>query len=125
MTRTRTISVNVSKMTGDILDTLLGLPPEFIPDVNVRLDEQSPLVGFCKNSLHRSHKNKFLGTNCHNVDEKSFWNVLMHVISNGDFSEIIVILKQPVGLPDSEFEQRINKISDIVTLMKHILESAD
>ena len=125
MTRTRTISVNVSKMTGDILDTLLGLPSEFIPDVNVRLDEQSPLVGFCKNSLHRSHKNKFLGTNCHNVDEKSFWNVPMHVISNGDFSEIIVILKQPVGLPDSEFEQRINKISDIVTLMKHILESAD
>ena len=125
MTRTRTISVNVSKMTGDVLDTLLGLPPEFIPDVNVRLDEQSPLVGFCKNFLHRSHKNKFLGTNCHNVDEKSFWNVPMHVISNGDFSEIIVILKQPVGLPDSEFEQRINKISDIVTLMKHILESAD
>jgi len=26
-------------------------------------------------------------------------------------------------LSDSKFEQRINKISDVVTLMKHILES--
>ena len=123
MTRTRTISINVSKMTGDVFDSLLGLPLEFIPDVNVHLNEQLPLIGFCKSPLHGSHKNKFSGTNCQNVDEKSFWNVPIHVISNGDFSEIIVILKQPVDLSDSKFEQRIDKISDIVTLMKHILES--
>ena len=110
-------------MTGDVFDTLLGLPPEFIPDVNVHSDGQSSLIGFCANSLHKSHKNKFLGTSCQNVDEQSFWNVPMYMISNGGFSEIIVILKQPVDLPDSEFEQRINKISDIVTLMTHILES--
>lgn len=123
MTRTRTISINVSKMTGDVFDTLLGLPPEFIPDVNVHSDGQSSLIGFNENSSHKSHKNKFLGTSSQNVDEKSFWNVPMHIISNGDFSEILVILKQPLDLSDSEFEQRINKISDIVTLMIHILES--
>jgi len=123
VTRTRTISINVSKITGDVFDAILGLPPEFIPDVNVHSDGQSSRIGFCTNSLHNSHKNKFLGTSCQNVDEQSFWNVPMHMISNGGFSEIIIILKQPVDLPDSEFEQRINKISDIVTLMTNILES--
>jgi len=110
-------------MIGDVFDTILGLPPEFIPDVNVHSDGQSPLIWFCENPSHKFHKNKFLGTIYQNVVKKSSWNVPMHVISNGDFSEIIVILKQPVDLSDSEFEQRINKIGDVVTLMTHILES--
>ena len=57
------------------------------------------------------------------VDKKSPWNIPIHVISNGTFSEIIIFLKQSTELSDLQFEQKINNLRDIVSSMKHILES--
>jgi hypothetical protein len=100
--RTRTISIEVSKMAGDVFDTILELSPKIISDL----------------------KNKPLGILNHQyVDEEPSWNIPMCVISNGDLSKIIIILKQPEQLSDLQFDQRVCKISNIVTSMKHILES--
>lgn len=89
-------------MAGDAFDTILELSPEIISDL----------------------KNKSMGISNHQyVDEEPSWNIPIRVISNGDLSEIIIILKQPEQLSDLQFDQRVCKISNIVTSMKRILES--
>ena len=47
----------------------------------------------------------------------------MRIIPNGNFSEVIIILKKPEQLTDFQFNQRVEKISKLVTSMKTILES--
>jgi len=89
-------------MAGDVFDTILELSPKIILDL----------------------KNKSLRILNHQyVDGEPSWNISIRVISNGDLSEIIIILKQPEQLSDLQFDQRVCKISNIVTSMKHILES--
>ena len=89
-------------MAGDVFDTILELSPKIISDL----------------------KNKPLGIFNHQyVDEEPSWNIPMCVISNGDLSKIIIILKQPEQLSDLQFDQRVSKISNLLTSMKHILES--
>ncbi len=89
-------------MAGDVFDTILELSPKIISDL----------------------KNKPLGIlNPQYVDEEPSWNIPMCVISNGDLSKIIIILKQPERLSDLQFDQRVSKISNLLTSMKHILES--
>ncbi len=89
-------------MAGDVFDTILELSPKIISDL----------------------KNKSLEISNHQyVDEEPSWNIPMCVISNGDLSKIIIILKQPEQLSDLQFDQRVSKISNLLTSMKHILES--
>ena len=47
----------------------------------------------------------------------------MRIISNGDFSEVVITLKKPKELSDFQFDQRVSKINKIVISMKNMLES--
>ncbi len=124
MTRTRIISIEVNKMVGDVFNTILELSPKIISDIKINSEGRLSFIGFCGEYLSKFNKNNSLGILNHQyVDKKSSWNIPLHVISNGDFSEIIIFLKQPTELSDLQFEQKINKISDMMTSMKHILES--
>ena len=48
----------------------------------------------------------------------------MRVISNGDFSEVVVTLNKPEELTDTQFDQRVEEISELFNNMKNIIESS-
>ena len=111
-------------MVGDVVDALLELSPKIISDIKINSEGRLFFIEFYGKSLSKSHKNNSLGILNHQyVDKKSSWNIPIHVISNGTFSEIIIFLKQSTELSDLQFEQKINNLRDIVSSMKHILES--
>ena len=47
----------------------------------------------------------------------------MQVVSNGDFSEVIITLNKPDELTDVQFDQRVVEIGEMFNSMKDILES--
>ena len=124
MIRTRTISMEVNKIVGDTFDSLLELFPKFIPDAKITSDGWWSFIGPYGKSKVKFHQNKSLGILDHQyVDEESSWNIPMRIIPNGDFSEVIIILKKPEELTDTQFDERVKKINNIATSMKKILES--
>ena len=57
------------------------------------------------------------------IDEVSSWDVPMQVVSNGDFSEVIITLNKPDEITDAQFDQRMIEIGEMFNSMKNILES--
>ena len=41
----------------------------------------------------------------------------------GDYSEILITLNKPDELNDKQFDQRISEMSDMIIVMKNIIES--
>ncbi len=58
------------------------------------------------------------------IDEESVWDVPMRVVSNGDFSEILITLNKPDELSDEQFNKRVEEIGELVNNMKQIIESS-
>ena len=124
MIRTRTISIEVNKMVGDTFDSILELFPQIIPDAKINSDGWWSFIGPYGKSKVKFNQNKSLGILDHvYVDEESSWQIPMRVISNGDFSEVVIILKKPEQLTDIQFDERVEKINKLATSMKKILES--
>ena len=124
MSRTRTISFEVNKIVSDAFDAILTLPSKIIPDAKINSDGWWSFIGPYGRSKLKFHENKSLGILDHQyVDEESTWSIPMRIISNGNLSEIIITLKKPEQLSDLQFDERVSKISSIVTSMKNILES--
>ena len=124
MIRTRTISMEVNKIVGDTFDSILALFPKVVPDAKINSDGWWSFIGPYGKSKVKFHQNKSLGILDHQyVDEESSWNIPMRIIPNGDFSEVIIILKKPEELTDTQFDERVKKINNIATSMKKILES--
>ena len=124
MIKTRTISMEVNKMVGDTFDSIIRLFPKLIPDATMNSDGWWSFIGPYGKSKVKFNQNKSLGILDHEyIDEESSWNIPMRIISNGDFSEVIIILKKPEQLTDFQFDQRVEKISKLATSMKKILES--
>jgi hypothetical protein len=124
MNRSRTVSITVEKKTGDAFDAILRLPPKMMPDAKITTDGWWSFTGPHGKSKLKFNENKSLGILDHQyVDEVSSWTVPMRVISNGDFSEVIITLNKPEELTDVQFDQRMAEISDMVTSMKNIIES--
>jgi|TARA_B110000438_G_scaffold79248_1_gene79339 hypothetical protein len=124
MIRTRTISMGVNKMVGETFDAIIQLFPKLMPDAKINSDGWWSFIGPYGKSKVKFNPNKPLGILDHEyVDEESSWNTSMRIIPNGDFSEVIIILKKPEQLTDSQFDQRVEKISELATSMKKILES--
>jgi hypothetical protein len=122
--KTRTISMEVNKMVGDTFDSIIELFPKLIPDATLNSDGWWSFIGPYGKSKVKFNQNKPLGILDHEyIDEESSWNIPMRIIPNGDFSEIIIILKKPEQLTDFQFDQRVEKISKLATSMKKILES--
>ena len=47
----------------------------------------------------------------------------MRIIPNGNYSEVVIILKKPEQLSDAQFDERVEKINKLAISMKKILES--
>ena len=48
----------------------------------------------------------------------------MRVVSNGDYSEILITLNKPDELSDEQFNKRVEEIGELVNNMKQIIESS-
>jgi|TARA_B110000438_G_scaffold222141_1_gene215501 hypothetical protein len=116
--------MQVNKIVGDTFDSIIELFPKLIPDAKINSDGWWYFVGPYGKSKVKFNQDKSLGILDHEyVDEESSWNTSMRIIPNGNFSEVIIILKKPEQLTDFQFNQRVEKISKLVTSMKTILES--
>ena len=124
MTRSRTISITVKKKTGDAFDAILQVPPKMMPDAKIGDDGWWSFTGPHGKSKLKFNENKSLGILDHQyIDEESSWDVPMRVISNGDFSEVVITLNKPDELSNEQFDQRMSEIGEMVVSMKNIIES--
>jgi len=118
------ISIEVNKMTGDTFDIIIEMFPKLIPDAKINSDGWWSFIGPYGKSKVKFNQNKSLGILDHQyIDEDSSWNIPMRIIPNGDFSEVVIILKKPESLTDFQFNERVEKINKLVTSMKKTLES--
>ena len=116
--------MTVNKMVGDTFDAIVELFPKIVPDAKINSDGWWSFIGPYGKSKVKFNQDKSLGILDHEyVDEESSWNTSMRIIPNGNFSEVIIILKKPEQLTNFEFDQRVEKISELATSMKIILES--
>ncbi len=124
MIRSRTISIIVKKKTGDAFDAILEIPPKMMPDAKINDDGWWFFTGPHGKSQLKFNENKSLGILDHQyVDEDSSWDVPMRVVSNGDFSEVVMTLNKPDELNDIQFDQRVSEIGEMIVTMKNIIES--
>jgi hypothetical protein len=125
VSRSRTITITVKKKTGDAFDAILQLPPKMMPDAKINDDGWWSFTGPHGKSKLKFNENKPLGILDHKyVDEESVWDVPMRVISNGDYSEILITLNKPDELSDDQFNKRVDEIGELVNNMKQIIESS-
>jgi len=124
VTRSRIISVIVQKKTGDAFDAILEIPPKMMPDAKMNDDGWWFFTGPHGKSRLKFNENKSLGILDHQyIDEDSSWDVPMRVVSNGDFSEVVMTLNKPDELNDVQFDQRVSEIGEMIVTMKNIIES--
>ena len=77
-----------------------------------------------RKSKLKFNENKSFGILDHQfIDEESSWDVPMRVVSNGDFSEVIITLNKPDEITDEQFDQRMDELNEMFDSMKNILES--
>jgi len=124
VSRSRTISITVNKKTGDAFDAILNMPPKMMPDAKINDSGWWSFTGPYGQSKLKFNENKSLGILDHQyVDEESSWDVPMRVVSNGDFSEVVITLNKPDEITDEKFDQRMSEISEMFNSMKNIIES--
>lgn len=125
MSRSRTITITVKKKTGDAFDAILQMPPKMMPDAKINDEGWWSFTGPHGKSKLKFNENKSLGILDHKyVDEESVWDVPMRVVSNGDYSEILITLNKPDELSDEQFNKRVEEIGELVNNMKQIIESS-
>ena len=124
MGRSRTITMTVKKKTGDAFDAILNMPSKMMPDAKINDSGWWSFTGPHGKSKLKFNENKSLGILDHKfIDEESSWDVPMRVVSNGDFSEVIITLNKPDEITDEQFDQRMDELSEMFDSMKNILES--
>ena len=124
MTRSRTITITVKKKTGDAFDAILQVPPKMMPDAKMNDDGWWHFTGPHGKAKLKFNEDKSLGILDHQyVDAESKWDVPMKVVSNGDYSEVVITFNKPDELTDEQFDQRMNEIGEMVVSMKNIIES--
>lgn len=125
MSRSRVITITVKKKTGDAFDAILQLPPKMMPDAKFHDDGWWSFTGPHGKSKLKFNENKSLGILDHKyIDEESVWDVPMRVVSNGEYSEILITLNKPDELTDEQFNKRVDEIGEMVDNMKQIIESS-
>ena len=124
MTRSRTITFTVKKKTGDAFDAILQIPPKMMPDAKKNSDGWWSFTGPYGAAKLKFNENKSLGILDHEyVDAESKWDVPMRVVSNGEFSEVMVTLNKPDEFTDEQFNQRVDEVGVMFNTMKDIIES--
>ena len=116
--------MTVKKKTGDAFDAILNMPSKIMPDAKINDSGWWSFTGPHGKSKLKFNENKSLGILDHKfIDEESSWDVPMRVVSNGDFSEVIITLNKPDEITDEQFDQRMDELNEMFDTMKNILES--
>ena len=123
MARSRTITMSVSRKTGDVFDAILNSPPKMMPDAKQNDDGSWSFSTQRGNATLKFMENKTFGILDHlYVDDESSWEVPMRVVSNGDESEVIITLLKPEVLTDEQFDERMKELEIIFENLKKIIE---
>lgn len=123
MPRSRTITISVSRKTGDVFDAILDSPPKLMPDAQKNIDGSWSFSTPRGNANLKFMQNKTFGILDHSyVDKESSWDVPMRVVSNGDESEVIITLVKPETLSDEQFDQRMEELGSHLENLKKIIE---
>ena len=123
MVRSRTITISVSRQTGDVFDAILNSPPKMMPDATQNHDGSWSFSTPRGNANLKFKHNKTFGILDHlYVDEESSWDVPMRVVSSGDESEVIVTIVKPEKLTDEQFDERMKEVESLFANLKEIIE---
>lgn len=123
MVRARTITMSVSRKTGDVFDAILNSPPKMMPDARRTGDDSWTFSTPRGNANLKFKHNKTFGILDYlYVDEETSWDVPMRVISNGDESEVIVTVVKPSILSDEQFDERMSELEILFENLKKIVE---
>jgi len=123
MARSRTITMSVSRKTGDVFDAILNSPPKMMPDAKQNDDGSWSFSTQRGNATLKFMENKTFGILDHlYVDDESSWEVPMRVVSNGDESEVIITLLKPEVLTDEQFDERMKELGILFENLKKIIE---
>lgn len=124
MERSRTISITVTKSTGEAFDAIIGMPPRIMPDAQMGRDGWWSFTGPFGRARLRFDGDRDLGILDHTyVDDGVSWDIPMRVVPSGDCSEVTITLNKPDGLTDAQFDERAAEVGQILVRMKEIIES--
>ena len=123
MTRSRTITITVSRKTGDVFDAILDSPPKMMEDAKKNSDGSWSFTTPRGSAYLKFNENKPLGILDHIFkDDEAKWDVPMRVVSSGDESEVMITLIKPDELTDEQFNERMKEIEELASTMKKIIE---
>ncbi len=122
--KSRTITFSVNRKTGEVFDAILNIPPKMFPDAVKNNDGWWMFQGPHGEAKLKFRENAELGILDHVFeDSDGKWDVPMRVVSNGEFSEVIVTLFKPPNFSDELFEERAKEIEGIMQKMKEAIEN--
>ena len=125
MARSRTITISVSRKTGDVFDAILASPPKMMDDAKQNEDGSWSFSTPRGNANLKFMQNKTYGILDHlYVDDETSWEVPMRVVSNGDESEVIITIVKPNVLTDEQFDERMKELGLLFENLKKIIEQS-
>ena len=122
--KSRTITFSVNRKTGEVFDAILNIPPKMFPDAVKNNDGWWMFQGPHGEAKLKFRENAELGILDHVFeDSDGKWDVPMRVVSNGEFSEVVITLFKPPNFTDELFEERTKEIEGIMQKMKEAIEN--
>lgn len=123
MVRSRTITMSVSRKTGEVFDAILNAPPKIMPDAKQNGDGSWSFSTPRGNANLKFKHNKTYGILDHLYqDEENLWDVPMRVVPSGNESEVIITIVKPDTLTDAQFDERMKEINQLFENLKQIVE---
>ncbi len=123
MVRSRTITMSVSRKTGEVFDAILNSPPKIMPDAKQNGDGSWSFSTPRGNANLKFKHNKTFGILDHLYqDEENLWDVPMRVVPSGNESEVIITIVKPDTLTDAQFDERMKEINQLFENLKQIVE---
>ena len=122
--KSRTITFTVKRKTGEVFNAILNIPPKMFPDAIKSDDGSWMFKGPFGDAKLKFREDEKLGILDHVYeDSEAKWDVPMRVVSNGDFSEVVITLFKPPNFTDELFEERTKEIEGIMQKMKEAIEN--
>ncbi len=122
--KSRTITLTVNKKTAEVFDAILNIPPKMFPDAVKNNDGWWMFQGPHGKARLKFSENEKFGILDHVFeDPDGKWDVPMRVVSNGDFSEVVITLHKPQNFTDELFSERVKEVEEIFQKMKEAIEN--
>ena len=123
MVRSRTITMSVSRKTGEVFDAILNSPSQMIPDAQKSQDGSWSFSTPRGKANLTFKENRSFGILDHlYIDGEAKWEVPMRVVPSGDESEVIVTIVKPESITDEQFDERMAEIELLFSNLKKLIE---